>query len=139
MIKAINALFRTSLSRFLAVGALGSILNLTVFFILADKLGVNYNIASLIAFVLAVTQNYTINEAWSFSGGAKFAFHGWRYLTYVGGNAVGFILNIGILNAFFLLGPWRYKVLAQAISIVFVTIFNYFWARSVVFSRKRSK
>ena len=64
--KAASYLYKNSLVRFLIVGGLGTLINLVVFFIFADIFGKEKNIASIIAFVVAVTQNYVLNHTWSF-------------------------------------------------------------------------
>lgn len=138
MTERLARISRSSLFRFLVVGGLGSALNLLVFFILADKIKANHNISSIAAFTLAVTQNYFLNEAWSFSGDRKTKATAMRYASYVGGNALGLLINIAILNLLLSSRAWSYKAIPQAISIAAVTVFNFLWARYVVFARRRS-
>jgi dolichol-phosphate mannosyltransferase len=53
--------------KFAVTGGLGTITNLVIFFICADRLGLPEIPASVGCFLVAATQNYIINHIWSFS------------------------------------------------------------------------
>lgn len=55
------------LVRFAAVGASGYVVNLVVFAVCVHLLGIDYRVASPIAFVVSVTNNFWLNRHWTFS------------------------------------------------------------------------
>jgi len=124
--------------RYLIVGLLGTGLNLVVFYMLSDKLGVNHNVASVAAFVIAVTQNYVINELWSFSRDTRRHLHWKRYTLYFSGNLLGLTVNIIILNSLIAISTWKLKTIPQAIGIAGATLVNYIWAKKMVFQRQNN-
>ena len=52
--------------RFLIVGGTGTVLNMIVFTVCTDAIGLYYMLASVIAFMCAVTSNYYWNRRWTF-------------------------------------------------------------------------
>ncbi|HXS45786.1 MAG TPA: GtrA family protein [Solirubrobacteraceae bacterium] len=56
-----------ALVRFALVGASGYVVNLAVFALAVHGLGLDYRIAAVAAFVVAVTNNFTWNRLWTFS------------------------------------------------------------------------
>jgi putative flippase GtrA len=63
------------LVKFGLVGGSGYVINLTVFAVLAQNLGVHHAIAAIGAFCVAVSNNYLWNRYWTFgaqSGGDRF-------------------------------------------------------------------
>lgn len=52
--------------RFLIVGGSGTVLNMAVFTLCTDLIGIHYVLASVIAFMFAVTSNYCWNRWWTF-------------------------------------------------------------------------
>jgi dolichol-phosphate mannosyltransferase len=57
------------LVRFAVVGASGYIINLAVFAACVHAIGLNYRIAAVAAFVVAVTNNFWWNRHWTFAAG----------------------------------------------------------------------
>jgi putative flippase GtrA len=55
------------LFRFAAVGASGYFVNLAVFAFCVHVVGIDYRVASPIAFVVSVTSNFWLNRHWTFS------------------------------------------------------------------------
>jgi dolichol-phosphate mannosyltransferase len=56
------------LVRFGAVGASGYAVNLIVFTLLVHAAGVDYLVAAVIAFLVALTNNFVWNRLWTFAG-----------------------------------------------------------------------
>ena len=71
--KKIAEFHENSLLRFLFVGALGTIVNVIIFYIFADYFNFNANISSIIAFCVAVTHNYLLNHLWIVQEICKFS------------------------------------------------------------------
>jgi hypothetical protein len=66
LMKWSRRLLKTSFLKFAAVGGAGTMTNLAVFLLLADKIHWNPLAASVISFCLAVSQNYLLNASWTF-------------------------------------------------------------------------
>jgi putative flippase GtrA len=120
-----NALGRRAnwlqLAKFCAVGASGYAVNLVVYSLLVQGVGLHYLVAATCSFVVAVTSNYTWNRVWTFSGQrGHVAYQGLRFLV-VSTFALG--ANLAILYALVRLG--LDKVPAQAVAIVLVTPLNF--------------
>ena len=89
------------LKRFLKfgiVGGFGTIINITIFAIL-NFAGINYIISSIIAFIIAATSNYILNQIWVFSDrGHKASKTLWLKFMYIS----IFSLNINIIVLYFM-------------------------------------
>jgi dolichol-phosphate mannosyltransferase len=109
------------LAKFCTVGASGYAVNLAVYTALLRILGIDYRLAAVGSFVVAVTNNYTWNRIWTFRGQrGHLAYQGMRFLVV---STVSLAANVGILTALVWLG--LDEVLAQAIAIVLVTPLNF--------------
>jgi putative flippase GtrA len=103
------------LVRFVTVGASGYVVNLAVFAACVHLLGIDYRIASVLAFLVSVANNFWLNRHWTFD--AKHAHpvdQGARFFA-VSLLAFGFtwIVLVTLVS-----GAGMPKVVAQAIAIV---------------------
>ncbi|HMD57100.1 MAG TPA: GtrA family protein [Solirubrobacteraceae bacterium] len=57
------------LVRFGLVGAIGFVVNLAVYALFVHSVGVNYHIASVVAWFVAVVNNFLLNRHWTFDAG----------------------------------------------------------------------
>jgi putative flippase GtrA len=109
------------LFKFCTVGATGYVVNLGVYSALVLLADVDYRIAAVCSFLVAVTNNYLWNRVWTFRGQrGHFAYQGMRFLI-VATVALG--ANVLVLDGLVALGVA--KIPAQAIAIVLVTPFNF--------------
>ena len=109
------------LVKFCAVGGSGYVVNLAVYALLLDGVGLHYISAAVGSFVVAVTNNYTWNRLWTFRDHRRgVAYQGMRFLI-VSTMALG--ANLLVLHL--LVSAGLGKVLAQAIAIVLVTPVNF--------------
>ena len=109
------------LAKFCTVGATGYIVNLTVYALLLDGLGLHYLLAALCSFLVAVTNNYTWNRLWTFRGQrGHVAYQGMRFFVV---SLVALTANLLFLRLLVALGVG--KILAQAVAIVLVTPLNF--------------
>jgi putative flippase GtrA len=109
------------LVKFCAVGATGYVVNLAVYTLLLDGVGMHYISAAVGSFLVAVTNNYSWNRLWTFRtqrGGV--AYQGVRFLVV---STVALLANLAVLHVLVTLGLG--KVVAQAIAIVLVTPVNF--------------
>ena len=121
------------LARFCAVGASGYVVNLVVYTLLLRGAGLHYLLAATGSFLVAVTNNYTWNRAWTFRGQrGHIAYQGLRFLVVstiaLGANLVILYLLVQQLDVG--------KVLAQAIAIVLVTPLNFVGNKLWSFGRR---
>lgn len=109
------------LARFCAVGAVGYVVNLTVYTLLLRGVGLHYTAAAVGSFLVAVTNNYVWNRLWTFrrSRGRVMA-QGARFFV-VSVLALG--ANLAVLGLLVAAGVG--EVPAQAVAIVLVTPVNF--------------
>lgn len=121
-----------SFSRFVVVGSFGFVVNLAVF-TTAYMFLEQHIVAAIIAFIVAVTQNFLFNRAWSFSHrvtskGAPIA-----YITYVLVNLLGLLVNLVILEV--LIKNFDFMpIIAQVVGVGAGMFANYFGAHFFVFT-----
>jgi dolichol-phosphate mannosyltransferase len=109
------------LVKFCVVGASGYVVNLIVYTLLLDGAGLHYVLAAIGSFLVAVTNNYAWNRAWTFRHArGHFVLQGLRFLV-VSALALG--ANLLVLHA--LVSAGLGEVTAQAIAIVLVTPVNF--------------
>src|SRR5262249_20187904 len=109
------------LVKFSAVGATGYVVNLAVYWLLLDVVGLHYISAAVGSFLVAVTNNYTWNRHWTFRaerGGV--AYQGMRFLIV---STAALLANLLVLQILVSLGLG--ELVAQAIAIVLVTPVNF--------------
>jgi putative flippase GtrA len=124
------------LSKFCAVGASGYVVNLVVFFICVELLGLHHLLAATVAFVIAVTNNFWWNRHWTFrvrSGRA--GFQAARFFTV---SIVAFLFAASVLELLVSVVGTP-KLAAQAISIAVATPLNFIgnkmWSFALEFAR----
>ncbi len=121
------------LGKFCAVGASGYVVNLAVYTALLRGAGIHYLPAAICSFLVAVTNNYTLNRVWTFRHErGHVAYQGLRFLV-VSTLALG--ANLLILDALVSLGVG--KIAAQAIAIVLVTPLNFVGNKLWSFKKRR--
>src|SRR5690349_1190137 len=86
------------LMRFAAVGASGYVVNLVVFTVLVHGAAVDYKLAAVAAFVVALTNNFVWNRSWTFSdaSGGHAGFQAARFCVV---SLVAFGFNLVVLFA----------------------------------------
>jgi dolichol-phosphate mannosyltransferase len=110
------------LIRFATVGATGYIVNLVVFTVLVHAATVDYKLAAVAAFFVALTNNFVWNRAWTFAASNGHA--GFQAARFCVVSLAAFGFNLLVL---FALVEWlgMQKVPAQAIAIAAATPLNF--------------
>ena len=122
------------LLKFCVVGASGYVVNLAVYATLTLGLDVNYLLAAVCSFLVAVTNNYLWNRVWTFRRQrGHLVFQGFRFLLV---STVALAANLVFLSGLVALGVP--KLPAQAIAIVLVTPWNFVANKLWSFRRRRS-
>jgi putative flippase GtrA len=121
------------LVRFSIVGGTGYVINLTVFALLVTVAGVHYIPAAVLAFCVAVTNNFLLNRHWTFRAtqGAA-SFQAPRFILV---SLVALAFNLAVLNA---LVAWAGtdEVAAQAAAIIAATPLNFIGNKLWSFRRR---
>jgi dolichol-phosphate mannosyltransferase len=122
--RALSALRRPAnwiqLAKFGGVGASGYAVNLTVYAALLH-VGVHFNLAAAVSFVVSATSNYLLNRAWTFRAQrGHFALQGARFLVV---SVLAFAANELWLSLFVWVGAG--KLVSQAVAIVLVMPLNF--------------
>jgi dolichol-phosphate mannosyltransferase len=119
------------LLRFSLVGGSGYVVNLAVFAALVDLAGVQHIAAAVVAFCVAVTNNFVWNRHWTFDAREGAAgLQAPRFLTV---SVASLMLNLGALEL--LVGEaGMAQIPAQAISVAFATPFNFLGNRLWTFA-----
>jgi dolichol-phosphate mannosyltransferase len=109
------------LAKFCLVGVSGYVVNLAVYAVLLDAVGLHYISAAVGSFLVAVTNNYLWNRLWTFRaqrGGV--AYQGMRFFVV---STMALLANLAVLQLLVTVGLG--EVVAQAIAIVLVTPVNF--------------
>jgi putative flippase GtrA len=102
------------LVRFGVVGGVGFIVNLAVYTLCVHPLGIDYRIAAVVAWLVAVINNFVLNRHWTFDArGGRASFQAVRFLV-VSLVALGFSL---LLLSLLVEGAGVPKVPAQALAV----------------------
>lgn len=111
------------LGRFVAVGASGYVVNLVTFALCAHPGGLDYRLAAVVAFALAVANNFAWNRRWTF-GAAREGHVGAQAVRFVSVSLGAFVVSFAVLQL--LVEQLEVaKVLAQAVAIVVATPLNF--------------
>jgi len=110
------------LVRFALVGASGYAVNLAVY-TAALQLGIDYKVAGVLAFLVAVANNFWWNRHWTFED-ARDGHAGFQAARFFAVSAVAFLFSYGVL-LLLVEDADLPKVLAQAIAIVTATPFSF--------------
>ncbi|HEV3404819.1 MAG TPA: GtrA family protein [Gaiellaceae bacterium] len=109
------------LAKFCVVGGVGYAVNLGVYSLLLNWANLNYLIAAVGSFAVAVTNNYLLNRYWTFHRErGHFAYQGARF----------FLVSVASLGAnllilHLLISAGFGKIIGQAIAIILVTPLNF--------------
>ncbi len=103
------------LIRFGMVGASGYVVNLVVFAACVHPLAMNYKLASVVAFMVAVINNFWLNRHWTF--GARQDHPGRQWAKFFTVSLLAYGLSLVVLVSL-VDGAGLDKVIAQAIAVV---------------------
>ena len=121
--------------RFGLVGGLGTVTNLVLFFALVDLGPVGPLIGAGRGFCGAVSQNYVLNELWTFASEADGALSFRRYGRFIAASLIGLGVNGSVLVILLWLFEFPWLVIPQAIGIAAGMTLNFVASRRIVFRR----
>jgi putative flippase GtrA len=109
------------LFQFGLVGASGYVVNLAVFAVLNGPLSIHYIAAAILAFCVAVMNNFWWNRHWTFD--AKHGHAGFQAARFFTVSVLALVVNLVALK--FLVGGGMSELPAQAISVALAMPFNF--------------
>ncbi len=125
------------LLKFCAVGASGYAVNLAVFYVCVEVIGLHYLLAATISFVVAVTNNFWWNRHWTFkarSGRARF-----QAPRFFAVSILAFLFAATVLEVLVSVAGLP-ELAAQAIAIAMATPLNFIgnkmWSFALEFARQ---
>lgn len=119
------------LVRFSVVGASGYVVNLAAFAFQVEVLGLHHILAAIVAFLIAVTNNFLWNRYWTFSAGDGHAgFQAARFLVV---SIVGLGVNLAVLET--LVSVDVPEIAAQAVAVAVATPVNFIGNKVWTFDR----
>lgn len=116
--------------KFCTVGAIGTVIDLLIFVALVEISSIHYLIAAAAAFVFAVTNNFLLNEAWTFGG--KVGGRTKKYLFFVAVSLVGLSINLLVLYLLVEFVGLHY-LLSQIIAVLTAAASNFLLSKYLVF------
>jgi dolichol-phosphate mannosyltransferase len=123
------------LIRFALVGGLGTVTNLALFFGLVDVGGLAALLGAVVCFAVAVTQNYALNELWTFTTEGDGRLSWTRYGKFTAASLVGLAVNAAVLAGLMAVFAFPLLVIPQAIGILAGMAVNFLASRKIVFRR----
>ena len=110
------------LVRFSLVGATGYVINLAVYSLLVEAVGLHYLSAAVVAFCVAVTNNFLLNRHWTFKAGwGRASFQAPRFLVVslvaLGFNLMLLELLVGVVGV--------HEIVGQATAVLAATPLNF--------------
>ena len=121
------------LVQFSVVGGIGFVINLVIYRTLVRN-GVEFRLAAVCSFLVAVTSNYTLNRIWTFREHRRhIAIQGMRFFTV---SVVSLGANLALLQLMVTAGTT--KLVGQAIAIILVTPLNFVGNKLWSFRRRRT-
>ena len=123
----------TQIGQFATVGGLGTVTNLIVFFGLVDIWGLGPLLGATIAFGIAVSQNYALNELWTFNPEGHNRIQGRRFLKFALFSGIALSVNLAVLQILMNRFSFPVLVIPQAIGILAATALNFLTSRLVTF------
>jgi putative flippase GtrA len=110
------------LARFTAVGASGYVVNLVTFTLCVHAAGIDYRLAAVVAFVVAVANNFWWNRHWTFAAGGGHA--GQQAARFLAVSVAAFAVNFVLLQVLVDSAGLK-EVVAQAIAVAAATPCNF--------------
>jgi putative flippase GtrA len=110
------------LVQFGLVGGIGFVVNLAVYTLFVHTIGVDYHVAAVVAWIVAVANNFLLNRHWTFDAReGRMHFQAMRFVV-VSAVAFGFSL---LLLTVFVEAAGIAKVPAQALAVACATPLNF--------------
>jgi len=120
-------------AQFSIVGGLGVLTNLACFFVMVDVGGLSPFAGAIAAFAVAVTQNYVLNQLWTFGDRGVSRLTALRYAKFVAYSLLGLGVNLTILWLLVRIHDFELMVIPQFVGILGGTLVNFTASRWIIF------
>ncbi len=121
-------------AKFCVVGSVGVFVNLLVYTLCLYVAQMHYMVAATLSFVVAVTNNFFLNQAWTFRGRFKVTGIVPRYARFFSVSLLGYVINLLVL--YWLVEGWHvHELLSQFIAILIATTGNFLGSKAWVFKK----
>lgn len=121
-------------TKFLFVGLLGTITNISIFYVFVDRLFYPPIQISIIGFILASIQNYIFHNNWTFlNESKKRSLSKTDYFKYLSVSVMSLAVNLSVLQFVLVQYNPSIKAVGQLIGIASGTLINYLGAKKWVF------
>ena len=121
-------------TKFLFVGLLGTITNISIFYVFVDRLFYPPIQISIIGFILASIQNYIFHNNWTFiNESKKRSLSRTDYFKYLSVSVMSLAVNLSVLQFVLVQYNPSIKAVGQLIGIASGTLINYLGAKKWVF------
>tara|TARA_B100001250_G_scaffold19139_1_gene16446 strand:- start:10404 stop:10787 length:384 start_codon:yes stop_codon:yes gene_type:complete len=124
-------------TKFLFVGLLGTITNISIFYVFVDRLFYPPIQISITGFILASIQNYIFHNNWTFlNESKKRSLSKTDYFKYLSVSVMSLAVNLSVLQFVLVQYNPSIKAVGQLIGIASGTLINYLGAKKWVFREK---
>lgn len=124
--------------KFGITGGLGTVTNLILFYIFADKLHLFPMAVSAGCFLIACTQNYCINHLWTFKiENEKTELSVRLWFRFLLASLCGLAINLAVLTILLHVSSWPLYVIPQGAGILAGMGINFLFSNIFVFGRKK--
>tara|TARA_Y100000741_G_scaffold359859_1_gene341174 strand:- start:358 stop:741 length:384 start_codon:yes stop_codon:yes gene_type:complete len=124
-------------TKFLFVGLLGTITNISIFYVFVDRLFYPPIQISITGFILASIQNYIFHNNWTFlNESKKRSLSKTDYFKYLSVSVMSLVVNLSVLQFILVQYNPSIKAIGQLIGIASGTLINYLGAKKWVFREK---
>ena len=128
------------LLRFGLVGLVGTVINFSVYWVTLIHTPLGVNMSAIVAFGVAVTNNYILNHSWTFAReNEKKPINQFQFSKYFLGNILGLSVNLLVLNTLIVLIGVKFHFIGQLLGIACGMLFNFIIAKKIVFPDVRQK
>lgn len=120
--RLLRQVFKFKFIKFGFVGAIGFVIDMTITWILKEKVGIDLYIANGIGFVVAITNNFYMNKYWTFRDRDKRS--GYQLGVFFGVALLGLVWNTLLLKFFFTSVGLDFYI-SKILAILVVSIWNF--------------
>lgn len=125
-------LLNASFVRYGLVGIAGLVVDLGLFYLLHEAIGLNYVLSNLVSSSLAVVNNFILNSIFTFKVRDKMLY---RFVSFYAVAVAGMVLSSGML-VLLIDGLHLNSMLSKAFSVLVVAVVQYFINKSLTFSER---
>ena len=129
----VNYFLKHEFIRFILVGGSVTFLDWILFYVLSIKLGIYYQLAIVMGFVIAMTVNFILSKTFTYRSKSKKIIK--EYFIYAGISVISLICTMGLMFVFVELA-FLDKMLSKVITTGIMLFINYLIHKNITFNKK---